>query len=156
MGGLASFSFRCLLLLFDFLAWFSFDGPHHTRWATATAPGQGQAGGSPRPGRWEPPGQAGGLWLQEGDAVPSWLLCRVQPASEDAWHSFCWPGSGACNLGEQRSGTQQHEECLAKEAPDKMIRKIQGGQTKGRTTQVQTLQETPSADEVSHGWQHHA
>ena len=27
---------------------------------------------------------------------------------------------------------------------------------KGRTTQVQTLQETPSADQVRHGWQHHA
>ncbi|CAI9178729.1 unnamed protein product [Rangifer tarandus platyrhynchus] len=60
---------------------------------------------------------------------------------------FCWPGSGACNLGEQRSGTQQHEECSAKEAPGKMIWEVQGEQTKRRTTWVQTLQETPSADQ---------
>ena len=102
-------------------------------------------------------GQAGGLWLQEGDAVSSWLLCggpTDQPKMPGT--PFCWPGSGACNLGEQRSGTQQHEECSAKEASGKMIWEIQGEQTKGRTTWVQTLQETPSADQVRRGWQHHA
>lgn len=89
--------------------------------------------------------------------MPSWLLCGG-PAGQPRMPgtSFCWPGSRACNLGEQRSGTQQHEECSAKEALGKMIREIQGEQTKGRTTWVQTLQETPSADQVRHGWQHHA
>ena len=102
------------------------------------------------------PGQPGGLWPQEGDAVSSWLLCggpTGRPKTPGT--PFCWPGSGACNLGEQRSGTQQHEECSAKEASGKMIWEIQGEQTKGRTMWVQTLQETPSADQVRRGWQHH-
>lgn len=43
---------RCLFLLFDFLAGFPLMAHTTSDLVTARAPGQGQAGGSPRSGRW--------------------------------------------------------------------------------------------------------
>lgn len=121
-------------------------------WATATVPGQGQAGGSLRSGRWAPQVKQVGFGCRKVTLCLPGSCAGAQPASRGC---LALPSAGLAaglvtlvNRGQGPSS--------AKEALGKMIREIQGEQTKGRTTWVQTLQETPSADQVRHGWQHHA